>query len=246
MTPERAMGQPSRHNMRDQENGNDHAFNHQDPVYHPPQIRNVPSYDLPIQLSAHRSNISLMNSLNGYFACLQRRFHAIHSSNASLIQGTSTGSHLLPSPRSWEDDSELFYANSTHMHSQLTGLQPQITRPPVAAPDELHELFPDSSDEDDINGGDFTENDSYEELLRLDAGLENPRGLGKQKIESLVSFKFNVDRHQGNQISCVVCMFEFEPTQLIRMLPCSHEFHAECIDEWFQTKTSCPICRKNV
>ncbi|KAK9872682.1 hypothetical protein WA026_018816, partial [Henosepilachna vigintioctopunctata] len=90
------------------------------------------------------------------------------------------------------------------------------------------------SDDDHIRRANFTENQSYEELLRLDERLENAHGLSKQKIESLVSFKFNVDRHKGNQTSCVVCMFEFEPSQLIRRLPCSHEFHAQCIDEWFQ------------
>jgi E3 ubiquitin-protein ligase RNF38/44 len=34
--------------------------------------------------------------------------------------------------------------------------------------------------------------------------------------------------------SCVVCMCDFENRQLLRVLPCSHEFHAKCVDKWLK------------
>ncbi|KAK9872686.1 hypothetical protein WA026_018820 [Henosepilachna vigintioctopunctata] len=248
MNPERFWGQPARYNMRDREIGNYHAFNQQDPDYHQPQIDYDSTYDELVQLSGQRPDFLQTDGFNIYYGCFCCRFCATQLLNVPSSQGTPSQNRGLHSFDFREDDSELFRGNASF---QGTGLLPLITGwqhngPQVTAPDELHEFFTDSSDEDDISGGVFMENQSYEELLDLDERLENPRGLDKQKIESLGSFKFNVDRHQGNQTSCVVCMFEFEPSQLIRMLPCSHEFHAECIDKWFQTKTSCPICRKNV
>lgn len=38
----------------------------------------------------------------------------------------------------------------------------------------------------------------------------------------------------GDQTSCVVCMCEFEVRQILRVLPCSHEFHAKCVDKWLR------------
>ena len=33
---------------------------------------------------------------------------------------------------------------------------------------------------------------------------------------------------------CVVCMSDFESRQLLRVLPCSHEFHGKCVDKWLR------------
>lgn len=35
---------------------------------------------------------------------------------------------------------------------------------------------------------------------------------------------------------CVVCMCDFESRQLLRVLPCSHEFHAKCVDKWLKVR----------
>lgn len=77
---------------------------------------------------------------------------------------------------------------------------------------------------------------NYEALLNLaeQLGEAKPRGLAKLEIEQLVSYKFNAETHQGDQTSCVVCMCDFEARQMLRVLPCSHEFHAKCIDKWLR------------
>ncbi|KAF2879206.1 hypothetical protein ILUMI_26961 [Ignelater luminosus] len=99
----------------------------------------------------------------------------------------------------------------------------------------------------DLSSSDTTETENYEALLNLAErlGEAKPRGLGKLEIEQLVSYKFNADTHQGDQTSCVVCMCDFEARQLLRVLPCSHEFHAKCIDKWLRSNRTCPICRGN-
>ncbi|XP_066996617.2 RING finger protein 44 [Anabrus simplex] len=89
------------------------------------------------------------------------------------------------------------------------------------------------------------ETENYEALLNLAErlGEAKPRGLSKAETEQLPSYKFNVNTHHGDQTSCVVCMCDFEARQMLRVLPCSHEFHAKCVDKWLKCNRTCPICR---
>ncbi|KAL1548438.1 RING-type E3 ubiquitin transferase [Salvia divinorum] len=46
---------------------------------------------------------------------------------------------------------------------------------------------------------------------------------------------------------CAVCLSEFEEKEIVRLLPkCSHSFHIECIDMWFRSHSTCPLCRSPV
>lgn len=92
-----------------------------------------------------------------------------------------------------------------------------------------------------------TEVENYEALLNLAERLGDakPKGLTKPEIEQLPSYRFNKENHNSDmdQTSCVVCMCDFENRQLLRVLSCSHEFHAKCVDKWLKTNRTCPICR---
>merc|ERR1719195_2273178 len=50
----------------------------------------------------------------------------------------------------------------------------------------------------------------------------------------------------GNSgISCAVCLANYESGASLRLLPCGHRFHHECVDHWLikQSRT-CPLCSK--
>ncbi|KAM6971774.1 E3 ubiquitin-protein ligase RNF38-like [Aplochiton taeniatus] len=87
--------------------------------------------------------------------------------------------------------------------------------------------------------------ENYEALLNLAErlGEAKPRGLTKADIEQLPSYRFSLNNHQSEQTTCVVCMCDFEARQLLRVLPCNHEFHAKCVDKWLKANRTCPICR---
>ncbi|KAL0974213.1 hypothetical protein UPYG_G00217160, partial [Umbra pygmaea] len=78
--------------------------------------------------------------------------------------------------------------------------------------------------------------ENYEALLNLAERLGEAklRGLTKGDIEQLPSYRFNPNNHQSEQTLCVVCMSDFESRQLLRVLPCSHEFHGKCVDKWLR------------
>eukprot|EP00475_Leptophrys_vorax_P008840 TRINITY_DN1576_c0_g1_i1.p1 TRINITY_DN1576_c0_g1~~TRINITY_DN1576_c0_g1_i1.p1 ORF type:complete len:296 (+),score=57.82 TRINITY_DN1576_c0_g1_i1:172-1059(+) len=51
---------------------------------------------------------------------------------------------------------------------------------------------------------------------------------------------------EGDRTTCVVCMADFERGEELRVLPCSHEFHTQCVDRWLKVKKDCPLCRRDI
>ncbi|GAX78761.1 hypothetical protein CEUSTIGMA_g6198.t1 [Chlamydomonas eustigma] len=43
--------------------------------------------------------------------------------------------------------------------------------------------------------------------------------------------------------TCPVCLCDFVSGDLLRILPCKHEFHCPCIDSWMEHHRTCPLCR---
>ncbi len=38
---------------------------------------------------------------------------------------------------------------------------------------------------------------------------------------------------------CVVCMCSYEAKERVRFLPCTHNYHQDCIDQWFKVCQNC-------
>jgi hypothetical protein len=93
--------------------------------------------------------------------------------------------------------------------------------------------------------GNGPEAENYEALLNLAERLGKPRGMMKCDIDQLPSYRFGTSakRSDTDQTLCVVCMCDFDSHQVLRVLPCCHEFHSRCIDKWLKTNRTCPICR---
>lgn len=45
---------------------------------------------------------------------------------------------------------------------------------------------------------------------------------------------------------CVICYESYCEGCSVKFLPCEHHFHTECIDEWFNVRDSCPLCKKSI
>merc|ERR1719262_629019 len=44
-------------------------------------------------------------------------------------------------------------------------------------------------------------------------------------------------------VECIICHEEITPNDDISTLPCQHEFHTDCIENWVAHNPSCPLCR---
>ncbi|OVA20278.1 zinc finger protein [Macleaya cordata] len=72
-------------------------------------------------------------------------------------------------------------------------------------------------------------------------------GIDKTLIESLPFFKFSTLKGSKQGLECAVCLSKFEDTEVLRLLPkCKHAFHINCVDQWLESHSSCPLCRHKV
>lgn len=46
--------------------------------------------------------------------------------------------------------------------------------------------------------------------------------------------------------TCPICMEEYKEGECLKVLSCSHAYHGACIDTWFNTQPTCPICKQVV
>ncbi|ENN75922.1 hypothetical protein YQE_07532, partial [Dendroctonus ponderosae] len=51
---------------------------------------------------------------------------------------------------------------------------------------------------------------------------------------------------QGDGECCAVCIEPYKLSETLRILPCRHEFHKNCIDPWLLDHRTCPMCKMDI
>uniref|UniRef100_A0A673VBQ4 RING-type E3 ubiquitin transferase n=1 Tax=Suricata suricatta TaxID=37032 RepID=A0A673VBQ4_SURSU len=68
-------------------------------------------------------------------------------------------------------------------------------------------------------------------------------GLPKAQIDNLAIRSFG----EGDALqSCAICITEYTEGNKVHILPCTHEFHVDCVDRWLSENSTCPICHTEV
>ncbi|CAA6656801.1 unnamed protein product [Spirodela intermedia] len=50
-------------------------------------------------------------------------------------------------------------------------------------------------------------------------------------------------RSPADELTCSVCLEQVYAGELVRILPCLHQFHVACIDPWLRQQGTCPVCK---
>lgn len=71
-------------------------------------------------------------------------------------------------------------------------------------------------------------------------------GLDPSVLRSLPVLVFQPEDFKEG-LECAVCLSEIVQGEKARLLPkCNHGFHVDCIDMWFHSHSTCPLCRNPV
>jgi hypothetical protein len=77
--------------------------------------------------------------------------------------------------------------------------------------------------------------------LPLRSYIEVPVAAEELPRKSMDSQRSTQTMHRPH---CAVCLDSFVSGDLVRQLPCRHDFHKDCVDVWLLERSSrCPICR---
>jgi len=90
------------------------------------------------------------------------------------------------------------------------------------------------------------------ELLR--SAQSPPQGIDEGVIDAMsTTLTYGSSSSSGDgspatteQQQCMVCFEDFAGGDELRLLPCLHRYHRECIDPWLAQNRHCPICKHDV
>ena len=55
------------------------------------------------------------------------------------------------------------------------------------------------------------------------------------------------DDDHNHTAACAICIEEYQPGDVLYVLPCEHRFHADCIVPWLtERQASCPLCKQDI
>ncbi|KAJ3389616.1 hypothetical protein HDU84_008537 [Entophlyctis sp. JEL0112] len=66
-------------------------------------------------------------------------------------------------------------------------------------------------------------------------------------VLSLPTRKWDAGNTNKSDILCAICLEEYATGDQLRILPCRHEFHTDCVDRWLATAVhTCPLCKQAI
>lgn len=103
----------------------------------------------------------------------------------------------------------------------------------------------------EINLADMTLSDvvmghgSFEEILQQ--LMEQSENGQKKPASTSAVEQLKVDTINQKEVEekteCCICREEFVLDTKVKLMPCDHKFHIDCLDPWLKLKNSCPVCR---
>lgn len=73
---------------------------------------------------------------------------------------------------------------------------------------------------------------------------DKPVSTPLEVVERMVVLELDEDSLEvAEKQTCVVCISEFRAGENIKITPCKHVFHEECLAPWLKMSNLCPHCR---
>lgn len=79
------------------------------------------------------------------------------------------------------------------------------------------------------------------------------RAADPAQVQSLNSIPYSLETFRSytgsdnlDDASCVICLCDYEPDEVVRFLPCKHHFHRDCVDVWLRLDKACCLCKQDI
>lgn len=184
----------------------------------------------------------MATSLRMYATCQQLQAQArAHAAAASGLLGhTELRLHMPPS---------IAFAT----RGRLQGLRLQL----ALLDRELDDLDYDTLRALDTDNATTTQSMTDEEINALPVhkykvvGPENDCSSLQQASSSSAASEDSIKENgkvkaSEDELTCTICLEQVNRGELIRSLPCLHQFHTNCIDPWLRQQGTCPVCKFRV
>ncbi|KAI6076417.1 RING finger protein 215 isoform X1 [Aix galericulata] len=90
---------------------------------------------------------------------------------------------------------------------------------------------------------------SRQDVSERDAELDLKQHI-RRRLSALKTRRYHPGKALQSRVceidSCAVCLEQFCKSQWLRVLPCAHEFHRDCVDPWLLLQQTCPLCKHNI
>mmetsp|Transcript_91033 Transcript_91033/g.253454 ORF Transcript_91033/g.253454 Transcript_91033/m.253454 type:complete len:323 (+) Transcript_91033:145-1113(+) len=53
----------------------------------------------------------------------------------------------------------------------------------------------------------------------------------------------SVGAEASTSLECAICFELFQEGEYLRILPCLHRYHVQCVDPWLASRWNCPLCK---
>jgi len=72
------------------------------------------------------------------------------------------------------------------------------------------------------------------------------RGTTEQQRDAIPVCKYSRAPGDTENATCSVCLTELEEGEDVKILPCKHIYHPQCIDRWLERSKLCCVCKTDV
>ena len=55
-----------------------------------------------------------------------------------------------------------------------------------------------------------------------------------------------IKQENGNELKCMICLYDINIGETECTLPCLHIFHPDCLEQWLVRKKACPVCKYDI
>jgi len=85
---------------------------------------------------------------------------------------------------------------------------------------------------------------SYEQMLETFGNGAPVRRADDNTIAQLPEKMVGTDSDSSD--CCSICLGEFVKGEMCKTLPCAHQYHSGCIDQWLSNVAQCPMCKTDI